>query len=243
MGTLIPNTISRLWKAPLMIALVLSLSACPKPPQEALDAAEAAVLAAEGQKDCAGEKFAAAEALLAEARAHVEAEEYEAAERKARAAERLAKEAQQYADETWEDCQRRLEAARRAAEGGNEVPAESNEPTEQEEALKLTTVHFPYNSAEISEESRQALETNLGWLRQNPDASILLEGHTDERNTSKFNVALGERRARFVRDFLMQRGVSGDRLSTLSYGEEKPVAFGQSENDFARNRRVEFLPR
>ncbi|TXD39432.1 OmpA family protein [Lujinxingia vulgaris] len=243
MGTLNHRRSSFWSKTPILIALTLLLSACPKPPQEALDAAEAAVLAAEGRKDCAGEKFAAAEALLEEARAHVAAEEYEAAERKARAAERLAREAQEQADETWEDCQRRLEAARRAAEGGTQTQPTEVEQETPEEDLKLTTVLFPYNSAEISETSRQALETNLRWLRQNPDATILLEGHTDERGTSEFNVALGERRARFVRDYLVQRGIEAERLSTLSYGEEKPVAFGQSEDDFARNRRVEFLPR
>ncbi|RDV39492.1 OmpA family protein [Bradymonadaceae bacterium TMQ3] len=243
MGTLNKYRLSTWFKTPMLVALAILLSACPKPPQEALDAAEAAVLAAEGRKDCAGEKFAAAEALLEEARAHVQAEEYEAAERKARAAERLAREAQQQADETWEDCQRRLEAARRAAEGGTQTQTTETEPETPEEELKLTTVHFPYNSAEISDVSRQALETNLRWLRQNPDATILLEGHTDERGTSEFNVALGERRARFVRDFLVQRGIKAERLSTLSYGEEKPLAFGQSEDDFARNRRVEFLPR
>ncbi|RAL25231.1 hypothetical protein DL240_03200 [Lujinxingia litoralis] len=232
-----------LGRVSVVAALLVGLTGCPKPPQEALDAAEAAVLAAEGRKDCAGEKFAAAEALLAEARAHVEAEEFEAAERKARAAERLAREAQQQADETWEDCQRRLEAARRAAEGGSSSVEETREEREPQEELKLTTVYFPYNSAEISEASRQALETNLGWLRQNPDVVVLLEGHTDDRGTSEFNVALGERRARFVRDFMIQRGVDGERLRTLSYGEEKPVAFGQSEGDFSRNRRVEFIPR
>lgn len=231
----------------LFIALLVAttvLWGCPKAPQQALDDATQALFDARERSDCAEEKFRAAEELLKEAHELVEKKEYDAAERKARAAERLANEAREYADANWEDCQRRLELARQAGANTN-ITEQTLRPEESElvEELRLMTVYFPYDSSEISEESQSALEENIRWLRRNPDAVVVLEGHTDERGTPEYNLALGERRAHFVRRYLVQRGVDDQRLMILSYGEEKPVAFGQSESDFARNRRVEFIPR
>jgi peptidoglycan-associated lipoprotein len=227
--------------AALCAAMVLW--GCPKAPQQALDDAAQALLDARDRSDCAEEKFRAAEALLQEAHELVEQKQYDAAERKARAAERLAREAREYADANWEDCQRRKELARQAGMR-TEITEETVRPGQngQIEELRLMTVYFPYDSAEISDQSHQALEDNIRWLRQNPGVTLLLEGHTDERGTPEYNLALGERRAHFVRRYLVQRGVDDKRLIILSYGEEKPVAFGQSEADFARNRRVEFIP-
>ncbi|MFU8803361.1 MAG: peptidoglycan-associated lipoprotein Pal, partial [Bradymonadaceae bacterium] len=132
----------------------------------------------------------------------------------------------------------------RQARAETNITEETTRPADEEvEELKLMTVYFPYDSTEISEDSQKALEENIRWLRANPDSTIVLEGHTDERGTPEYNLALGERRAHHIRRYLVQRGVNDQRLQILSYGEEKPVAFGQSESDFARNRRVEFIPR
>ncbi len=232
----------------LMLTWLLAttfLLGCPKPPQKALDDAERALLEAQEKSDCAGEKFRAAEKLLAEARALVEKEDYDAAERKARAAEKLAIEAREYAELTWEDCQRRKELERQAqnqnaSNTGGTVGETDNDPSGEQ--LVLSTVYFPYDSAEMDPASKQALEDNMRWLRKNAARSVILEGHTDERGTAEYNLALGERRARVVRQYLIQFGIDSERLIILSYGEEKPIAFGQTEGDFGRNRRVEFLP-
>jgi peptidoglycan-associated lipoprotein len=106
----------------------------------------------------------------------------------------------------------------------------------------LQIVYFPYNSSEMALSSREALEANLAWLRANPDVRVRLEGHTDVRGTPEYNLALGQRRANYVRGYLTQRGIDRDRLDILSYGQELVVSHGQSESDHARNRRVEFVP-
>ncbi len=225
------------------LLIAMFMAGCPKAPQKALDDAERALLDAQEKSDCAEEKYRAAEKLLEEARELVEKKDYEAAERKARAAEKLALEARQYADLTWEDCQRRKELARQA-QNPQPTPVDENagNDNELEEQLSLSTVYFAYDSSEVAPESRAALEDNIRWLRVNKDRAIILEGHTDERGTAEYNLSLGERRARSVRQYLIQLGIDGDRLSILSYGEEKPVAYGQSDADFSRNRRVEFIP-
>lgn len=225
------------------LLILVFVAGCPKAPQKALDDAERALLDAQDKSDCAGEKYRAAEKLLEEARALVEKKDYEGAERKARAAEKLALEARAYADLTWEDCQRRLELARQA-QNPKPAPAENVSGTDvsEEEQLRLSTLYFSYDSSEVSPDSRSALEDNVRWLRANKNRSVVLEGHTDERGTAEYNLSLGERRARGVRQYLIQLGIDGDRLSILSYGEEKPAAYGQSESDFSRNRRVEFVP-
>ncbi len=224
--------------------LILAFAAgCAKAPQKALDDAERALLDAQEKSDCAGEKYRAAEKLLEEARALVEKKDYDGAERKARAAEKLALEARAYADLNWEDCQRRLEIARQA-QNPKSAPVEdtSGSDVDEQEQLRLSTLYFGYDSSEVGPDSKSALEENVRWLRTNKNGSVVLEGHTDERGTAEYNLSLGERRARGIRQYLIQLGIDGERMSILSYGEEKPAAYGQTESDFSRNRRVEFIP-
>lgn len=240
----------RLWWCVGALGLLLAGGfGCKSVPQAELDDAESALLAAADKRECAEEQYRAAERLLAEAQAHVEEGDYAAAERKAIAARRLAEEAREYAELNWEDCQRRIAEAARAAEAAQAVQQESSRATTEREQPReaaatrnLEVVYFPYNSSEMSRASLDALESNLAWLRENPSARIRLEGHTDERGTPEYNLALGQRRANYVRNYLVQRGVDRDRLEILSYGQEILVSRGQSEADHARNRRVEFVP-
>ena len=212
---------------------------CKKPPEQALSDAERALLSAEAKKDCAKDKYLAAQKLLGEARALSEKKDYEAAERKAMAAQKMAEQARAEAEASWEECNERKEAIAEAKK-----PAAPDEPTDSEQPpATLTTVYFAYDSAELSPSQRQQLEQNALWMRQNDDEAIVLEGHTDERGSVEYNLALGERRAQAVRQYMIQLGIARDRLSILSYGEEKPVAFGSNETDYRRNRRVEFVPR
>ena len=106
----------------------------------------------------------------------------------------------------------------------------------------LSTVYFPFDSFSLSGEARSVLKTNDDWLKGNPNVSIQIEGHCDERGTTEYNLALGERRANAARDYLLKLGVPRNRLSVISYGEERPSDPGHDESAWGRNRRAEFVP-
>ena len=82
------------------------------------------------------------------------------------------------------------------------------------------------------------MQAHAKYLRENPDAHIIIEGHTDERGTPEYNIALGERRARSVARYMQNLGVDVNQLSIVSYGEEKPLVVGHNENAWAKNRRA-----
>jgi peptidoglycan-associated lipoprotein len=104
----------------------------------------------------------------------------------------------------------------------------------------LDTVYFEFDQATLSEMSKQTLVRNAEWLRGNPEVRVQVEGNADERGTPEYNLALGERRAETVRGYLSSLGIDGNRLMTISYGEERPVDPGQSEAAWQKNRRVDF---
>jgi len=105
----------------------------------------------------------------------------------------------------------------------------------------LEDTFFDTDRFDLTPEARGVLAKNANWLLQYPTVLVLVEGHCDERNTREYNLALGERRANAVRDYLKSLGVSGDRVRTISYGEEKPFALGQSEEAWRLNRRAHFV--
>lgn len=100
------------------------------------------------------------------------------------------------------------------------------------------TVYFAFDSYAIDSTERPKLEKIANWLNENSSAKILLAGHTDSRGTIQYNVGLGERRSLAVRTYLMGLGVDGNRLQTISYGEERPAQQGESEAAYKANRRV-----
>ena len=101
-----------------------------------------------------------------------------------------------------------------------------------------TVFYFDFDKSELKPEAKAALRMHAQSLRNN-SRSVRLEGHADERGTREYNMALGERRANAVKEFLMLEGVNGGRLEVISYGEESPIAMGSSESSWALNRRVE----
>ncbi len=102
----------------------------------------------------------------------------------------------------------------------------------------LKDVHFGFDKYDLDGEARDALARNLDWLRQNPRAKVELEGHADSRGTIEYNLALGAKRAKSVKDYLVGQGVAGDRISTISYGKELPLCHEENDACWARNRRV-----
>ncbi|NNG47724.1 MAG: peptidoglycan-associated lipoprotein Pal [Deltaproteobacteria bacterium] len=104
-------------------------------------------------------------------------------------------------------------------------------------------IHFDYDKSFIREEDKSILRDVADYLKANPAAAILIEGHCDERGTAEYNIALGERRADSTKSYLVSLGVKPGALSTVSFGEEKPLDPGPSEAAWAKNRRAHFVRR
>jgi peptidoglycan-associated lipoprotein len=105
----------------------------------------------------------------------------------------------------------------------------------------LKDVHFAFDRSDLDPAARETLKANADWLRANPLARVQIEGHCDERGTNEYNLALGARRAAASKDYVVSLGVSVDRLSTASYGEEIPVCKESTEECWAKNRRGRFV--
>lgn len=98
-------------------------------------------------------------------------------------------------------------------------------------------VFFGYDRYDVSEEARATLDAQAAWLQRYPNLTVTVEGHADERGTREYNLALGERRANAVKNYLVSMGVNAGRLSTISYGKERPAVPGSNETAWAQNRR------
>ena len=105
----------------------------------------------------------------------------------------------------------------------------------------LKDVFFEFDRFGVRDDQKAALNDNVGWLKVNGGAKVLLEGHCDERGTAEYNLALGERRAKAVKDYLIAAGIAADRISTISYGKERPFVLGHDESAWKWNRRAHFV--
>jgi len=111
------------------------------------------------------------------------------------------------------------------------------------DAGPLRDVNFDFDRYDISPDMREILKGHATWLKANPQVRIEVEGHCDERGTNEYNLALGAKRAESVKRYLIDLGISPDRLSTISYGEELPTCKEQNESCWAKNRRAHFVVR
>jgi len=111
----------------------------------------------------------------------------------------------------------------------------------EERASQFDDVRFDFDKSELKEDGRKTCQTVAAFLKKNPGAKLLIEGHCDERGTSEYNLALGERRATAVMTYLVSLGVPKAALSTVSFGEEKPLDPGHDEGAWAKNRRAHFV--
>jgi peptidoglycan-associated lipoprotein len=117
-------------------------------------------------------------------------------------------------------------------------------PKESIDELFLREVHdafFDYNKSDLRPDARDALSQTAQFLRQHPEIKVVVEGHCDERGTTEYNLGLGQKRADTVKEFLVSLGISADRLSTTSYGKEKPFCNGHDEACWQQNRRGHFV--
>lgn len=110
-----------------------------------------------------------------------------------------------------------------------------------EAAFRDSTVYFEFDRSSVRSSERSKIETVSSHLQSNPTHKLKVEGHCDERGTEGYNVSLGERRALSVRDYLINLGISSDRVTTTSWGESHPAQIGQNETAWAANRRAEFV--
>ncbi|MFV9644239.1 MAG: peptidoglycan-associated lipoprotein Pal [Desulfobacterales bacterium] len=101
-------------------------------------------------------------------------------------------------------------------------------------------IYFDFDKYNLLPMAQQILQKKAEWLWNNPDVSVIIEGHCDERGTNEYNLALGDRRAESARTYLINLGITGSRLTTISYGEERPVDSGHNEVAWAKNRRAHF---
>lgn len=101
------------------------------------------------------------------------------------------------------------------------------------------TVYFDFDKTNLTSKSLQTLKSVANALNDNPDLDVVLAGHADERGTREYNLALGQRRAEAVSDYLVLNGIKKDRITVKSFGEERPISLGQDEESYSKNRRVE----
>jgi peptidoglycan-associated lipoprotein len=105
----------------------------------------------------------------------------------------------------------------------------------------MVPVYFEFDSSKITGEQVQRIETNADFIKKNAQLNVRIEGNTDPRGTQEYNLALGERRAQSAKSYLVNLGVDAERLSTVSFGEEKLLVFGHDEISWAQNRRADFV--
>lgn len=149
------------------------------------------------------------------------------------------------------DAQRaaRLEAERTARLEAERIRAQQLEDQRQARIIEAKSrflnhnILFDYDSAELTGQAKVLLREKAEWLQANPSDTVMIEGHCDERGTTVYNLALGERRANAARNYLVDLGVSARRLGTLSYGEEKPLDPAPTEAAYRLNRRAQFVIR
>ncbi len=144
-----------------------------------------------------------------------------------------------------DDEAERLAAERAAAEAAREaaLPEREVEPVVpvRPEDIKLENIHFEYDKYDLTADAKSTLSANARVMMDHPRFSILIEGHCDERGTEEYNLALGEKRALSARDYLVGFGIAKDRISVISYGEEKPLDPRHNDQAWAKNRRAQFV--
>lgn len=117
------------------------------------------------------------------------------------------------------------------------APPASDEGT----STALQDAYFDFDDASLRDDAKNALEGNAKYMERNSGMAVVVEGHCDERGSVEYNIALGEKRARAAKDFLVSYGVTASRITTISYGKERPFDPGHSEEAWAKNRRAHFV--
>ncbi|MCK4485843.1 MAG: peptidoglycan-associated lipoprotein Pal [Desulfobacterales bacterium] len=147
------------------------------------------------------------------------------------------------AEEEARAAERALEEQRLRDERLREQAMERGKREEMAERERFLNenIHFEFDRSRLLAEAKKILRRKARWLRAHPDVSVVVEGHCDERGTNEYNMALGDRRARSAESFLADMGIARGRLTTISYGEEKPLDPRHNEEAWTKNRRAHFV--
>ena len=127
--------------------------------------------------------------------------------------------------------------------GGNGTDVSDSQIAQQnfKETSNLKDIHFNFDQFGLDSNSKEVLKQNASYLKQNPGIKIEVQGHCDERGTNNYNIALGERRARSTKRYLVSQGIESSRINIISFGEEKPFCFDSNEDCWFENRRAHFM--
>ena len=115
---------------------------------------------------------------------------------------------------------------------------DSNASTDSQKKFEAEDIYFNFDEFAVSPDGKKFLDSKAAFLKTHPKLKVMVEGHCDERGTTEYNLALGEKRAGEVKKYLISLGIDGNRLSIISYGKEKPASSGHNEDAWAKNRRV-----
>lgn len=201
----------------------------------------ASLLESVRKKGCSHDSLALAEDAYAKAQRLFDEKKYDEAQAQARAAKQLAGEVDRANGGKPCEAEQPEPVTEVKAEASIEPPEDAQiEPFSVEEAPTLKTIYFGFDSIALSSEAIDRIEDNLKWLRDHPSQRIVLGGHCDERGSTDYNIALSDRRAKTIMNYLMQAGVEGRRLEPVGYGSEQPASFRRDEEGHRLNRRVEF---
>ena len=222
----------------MLVGIFACILACGGRPTETLKSAETAISGAALAKKCAPEEFAAAEKMFIKAQKLADEEKYDEAEQAALAAQKLAKKATEKATARREECERPKTETVSTDDFVEDGPIE--EPAEKVSG-DLETVYFGFNLSVLNVSAKEKMERNAKRIKTNEPLKVtVIEGHCDSRGSTEYNLALGEKRALAAKDYLVELGANPDRLSVMSYGEERLDDYAETEKSHARNRRVEF---
>lgn len=128
-----------------------------------------------------------------------------------------------------------------SAGSGDSTAMSPSEAATARKAFENEDIYFEYDSALLTPQAQEILRDKAQYMKDNSGIQIIIEGHCDERGTSEYNLALGEQRARTTQQFLVALGISESRITTVSYGEERPIARGNDEEAWVKNRRAHFI--
>ncbi|MEE2788754.1 MAG: OmpA family protein [Myxococcota bacterium] len=225
----------------LMVTTLLCTSVgCGGRPTEEMSAAERALSDGALSERCAPEEYRAAQRMYAKAEKYAEAEEYSKAKAAAKAAEQIAKKAQAKALARKEECLKAPQPTDAASAKTDDDRSNVPSVTVTDEASRLATVYFTFNAFKLDADARAIVSQNADILRDLGTSTIMLAGHCDHRGSTEYNLALGEKRAQAVRQYLISMGIGKDQVAIMSYGEENLADYGETEAAHAKNRRVEF---
>ena len=229
----------------LVLALSLCLFACAtNPPKKEREDAELAFRAAKEAEKCAALRYAAAEKALTTAQRLINEKKYDDARQHFLVAKELSDKA--------------LAEAKANTDCMNPKPAEAPKPVEatttgetasstfkdgslDDPNYKLETIYFPFNSSDITDQAKDIIAKNAAWMNKHSATKIIIAGHCDKRGSTEYNLALGQRRAQSVKDYMIKiHSVNPDFIDVISYGEEQPLRDGDLEEAFTLNRRAEF---